>query len=65
MARNIKRELRNPTVEDRELRAQADRIVPKFVELMNLNITFNVGGSIVLAQNLAFYCQQFAKMIIL
>ncbi|PKI43686.1 hypothetical protein CRG98_035921 [Punica granatum] len=56
MARNIKRELRNPTVEDRVLRAQADKVISKFVRLMNLTIAFNVGGSIVLAQNPAFHC---------
>ncbi|OWM89094.1 hypothetical protein CDL15_Pgr023940 [Punica granatum] len=41
------------------------RVVAKFAGLMNLAVSFNVGGSIVLTQNPAFHCQQVAEMIIL
>ncbi|XP_031379457.1 uncharacterized protein LOC116194712 isoform X2 [Punica granatum] len=41
------------------------RVVAKFSGLMNLAVSFNVGGSIVLTQNPAFHCQQVAEMIIL
>ncbi|PKI31306.1 hypothetical protein CRG98_048304 [Punica granatum] len=34
------------------------RVVAKFAGLMNLAVSFNVGGSIVLTQNPAFHCQQ-------
>ncbi|PKH63909.1 hypothetical protein CRG98_050230 [Punica granatum] len=64
MARNIDRELQNLAVEDRELRAQVDRVITKFHGLMNLVVAFSEGGSIVHAHNSTFHCQQVAKMII-
>ncbi|PKI33348.1 hypothetical protein CRG98_046258 [Punica granatum] len=41
MARNIERELRNLAIKDRELRAQADRVVVKFTGLKKLAVAFN------------------------